>query len=74
MDAGGRRRESRLLDAVLDDRFSAAANAWLAAISCFSAAESTGTIGGPDLLWWSYRKTLRLLISFRLPEPSCGRC
>jgi hypothetical protein len=55
--------------------FSAAANAWLAAISCSrSAAESTGTIGGPDLLWWSYRKTLRLLISFRLPEPSCGRC
>jgi hypothetical protein len=32
--------------------FSAAANAWLAAISCSrSAAESTGTIGGPDLLW-----------------------
>jgi hypothetical protein len=28
-------------------------------------AESTGTIGGPDLLW-SYRQTLRLLISFRL--------
>ena len=41
--------------------FSAAANAWLAAISrSRSAAESTGTIGGPDLLWC---KTLRLLIS-----------
>jgi hypothetical protein len=33
--------------------FSAAANAWLAAISFSrSLAGSSGIIGGPDLLWW----------------------
>jgi hypothetical protein len=75
------RQRTKMMAAVAYIRFaaaSAAANAWLAAISCSrSAAGSAGMIGGPDLLRWSCRKTLRLLISFRnsrVLEPSCGRC
>ena len=49
--------------------FSAAANAWLAVISFSrSAAGSSGRIGGPDLLWWSYRKRFACSSCFDFPD------